>query len=109
MNKASMMHYLPQVEAAGVEQKLAELQALHPELGVCALLPEAEKEKVSVLQEACARRKVPLVGGIFPALFQDGYFLTSGVWLLCFRKMPHFALEKADEERSVKGALRHPI
>ena len=92
MNKASMMHYLPQVEAAGVEQKLAELQALHPELGVCALLPEAEKEKVSVLQEACARRKVPLVGGIFPALVQDGYFLTSGVWLLCFRKMPHFAL-----------------
>jgi len=92
MNEASMMHYLPQIEAAGVEQKLAELQALHPELGVCALLPEAEKEKVSVLQETCARRQVPLVGAIFPALVQDGQFLTGGVWLLCFRKMPYFAL-----------------
>ena len=90
MNKASMMHYLPQVEAAGIERKLAELQALHPELGLCALLPEAEKEKVSVLQAACSRRKVPLVGAIFPALVQDGHFLTSGVWLLCFRKNAAF-------------------
>ena len=103
-----MMHYLPQVEAGAVGEKLAELQALHPGLGVCALLPEAEKEKVAVLQVACAQRKVPLVGAIFPALVQDGHFLTSGVWLLCFKEMPFFALydnlptEAAEAERAVE-------
>jgi hypothetical protein len=108
MSKANMMHYLPQVEAGVIEQKLSELQARHPKLGVCALLPEAEKEKVSVLQETCARRKVPLVGAIFPALVQDGHFLTSGVWLLCFAEIPHFALydnlptETAEAERAAE-------
>lgn len=92
MNKASMMHYLAQVEADVVEQKLAELQVLYPKVGICALLPEAEKEKVAVLQAACARRRVPLVGAIFPALVKDAQFLTQGVWLLCFEEMPYFAL-----------------
>jgi hypothetical protein len=92
MNKANMMHYLAQVEAGVVEQKLAELQVLYPKLGICALLPEAEKEKVAVLQAACARRRVPLVGAIFPALVKDAQFLTQGVWLLCFEEMPYFAL-----------------
>ncbi len=108
MSKASMMHYLPQVEAGVVEQKLAELQALHPKLGVCALLPEAEQDKVGVLQAACAKRKVPLVGAIFPALVRDGKFLTSGVWLLCFEEMPFFALydnlptDAAEAERAAE-------
>jgi hypothetical protein len=92
MNKTGLMHYLSQVEAGVIEQKLAELQALHPKLGVCALLPEAEKEKVAVLQAACAKLRVPLAGAIFPALVQDGHFLTGGVWLLCFKEMPHCAL-----------------
>jgi hypothetical protein len=75
---------------------------------VCALLPEAEKEKVSVLQTACAKHKVPLVGAIFPALVKDGHFLTGGVWLLCFKKMPHYALyadlptDAAEAERATE-------
>ncbi len=92
MNQTNMMHYLPQVEAGAVTQKLAELRALYPKLGVCALLPEAEKDKVAVLQAACAKAGTPLVGAIFPALVKQGHFLTSGVWLLCFREMPYFAL-----------------
>jgi hypothetical protein len=36
--------------------------------------------------------KVPLVGAIFPTLVKEGHFLTSGVWLLCFSRMPHYAL-----------------
>jgi hypothetical protein len=92
MSKANMMHYLPEIEAGEIEQKLTELKALHPKLGVCALLPEAEKGKVGVLQAACASRAVPLVGAIFPALVQDGKFSTSGVWLLCFREMPYYRL-----------------
>lgn len=92
MNETSMMHYLPEVEAGSIERKLAELQATHPKLGICALLPEAEKDKAGVLQAACAKCRVPLVGAIFPALVKEGRFVTSGVWLLCFREMPHFAL-----------------
>ncbi|WP_237248594.1 FIST signal transduction protein [Sideroxyarcus emersonii] len=92
MDKASMMHYLAQVDAGTIERKLAELQALHPGLGICALLPETEKAKVPVLQAACAQYKVPLVGAIFPALVRDGQFLTNGLWLLCFEQMPYFAL-----------------
>ncbi|BCK87481.1 hypothetical protein MIZ01_1260 [Sideroxyarcus emersonii] len=87
-----MMHYLAQVDAGTIERKLAELQALHPGLGICALLPETEKAKVPVLQAACAQYKVPLVGAIFPALVRDGQFLTNGLWLLCFEQMPYFAL-----------------
>jgi len=108
MNKTGMMHYLPQVEAGAVEQKLAELQALHPKLGICALLPEAEQGRVGVLQAACAKGKVPLVGAIFPALVRDGKFLTGGVWLLCFEEMPFFALyenlpvEAAEAERAAE-------
>lgn len=92
MSEASRMHYLPQVEEGAIERKLVELQALYPGLGVCALLPESEKEQVAVLQTVCAKKQVPLVGGIFPALVTDGHFLTSGVWLLCFKEMPYFAL-----------------
>ncbi len=92
MSEASRMHYLPQVEEGAIERKLVELQALYPGLGVCALLPESEKEKVAVLQTVCAKKQVPLVGGIFPALVKDGHFLTSGVWLLCFKETPYFAL-----------------
>lgn len=87
-----MMHYLPQVEAGAIEAKLAELQALHPKLGLCALLPEAEKDKVGLLQAACSKFKVPLVGAIFPALVDNGAFRTNGVWLLGFPEMPHYAL-----------------
>jgi hypothetical protein len=92
MTKASMLHYLPRIEAGPIEEKLVELQALYPGLGICALLPEAEKDKVAVVQEACARRKIPLVGAIFPALVQDSRFVTNGVWLLCFGEMPYAAL-----------------
>ncbi len=106
MNTTSMMQYLPQIEAGAVEQKLTELRAQYPQLGVCALLPEAEKDKVAVLQAACAKLKVPLVGAIFPALVKEGNFLTNGAWLLCFKEMPYFALydnlpvEPAEVERA---------
>lgn len=94
MNLTSLMHYLPEVEAEAIEHKLAELQALYPKLGILALLPEADKDKVGVLQAACSRRKVALAGAIFPALVKEGHFLTSGVWLLCFGEMPYFALHE---------------
>lgn len=87
-----MMKYLPEVSESAVDQALAEWQARYPAMGICALLPEAEKERAALLQRACANRGVPLVGAIFPALVRDDAFATSGVWLLCFDHMPHVAL-----------------
>lgn len=92
MNKNNMMCYVPTVNIVSIEAALAQWQVLYPQLGVCALLPEAEKENLSVLQAACAVRNVPLAGGVFPALLKDGEFLTGGVWLLAFEQMPFFAL-----------------
>lgn len=87
-----MMRYLPEVSESAVDKALAEWQARHPAMGVCVLLPEAEKERVALLQRACANRGVPLVGAIFPALVRDDAFATAGVWLLCFEHMPYVAL-----------------
>jgi hypothetical protein len=105
MNSTSLMHYLPAVEAEAIERKLADLQAEHPKLGVLALLPEADKDKVGVLQAACSRRKVALAGAIFPALVKEGRFLTSGVWLLCFKEMPYFALHENLPEQAAEAEL----
>ncbi len=86
------MRYLPKVEAAVVDAILAEWQASFPQLGLCAFLPEANKEDVAVLQASCVQKQIPLVGGIFPALVQQGQFHTNGVWLLRFDVMPFYAL-----------------
>ncbi|MDD5058282.1 MAG: FIST N-terminal domain-containing protein [Sideroxydans sp.] len=88
----NMMRYVPTVDDASLDAALADWKNSCPKLGICALLPEAMKDSVGVLQAVCARRGVPLVGGIFPALVQDGNFLTEGVWLLGFAEMPYFAL-----------------
>jgi len=87
-----MMKYLPDISESAVDEALAEWQAQHPAMGICALLPEAEKDGVAVLQRACANRGVPLVGAIFPALVRDAAFVTAGAWLLRFDEMPHTAL-----------------
>jgi hypothetical protein len=70
------------IEPGLIDQILADWQASHPTTGILALLPEAEKEKLPVLQGACRARGVPLAGGIFPALVTPEGFRTDGVWLL---------------------------
>lgn len=92
VKEPDMMRYLPEVNDADIDNVLANWQARFPKLGLCVMLPEAEKERITVLQAVCARREVTLVGGIFPALIRDGEFCSSGAWLLCFSEMPYFAL-----------------
>lgn len=76
-----------------ISDALAAWQAQHAQMGVLALLPEAEKDHLGVLQEACRARSVPLVGGIFPALVSAEGFATQGVWLLRLDHMvPSFLL-----------------
>ncbi|MDZ4201971.1 MAG: FIST N-terminal domain-containing protein [Gallionella sp.] len=94
MRKTELMHYLPQVDEAAITARLAAWQAQYPRMGICALLAEKSKQDLALLQAACARCNVPLVGGIFPELLRDGEFLGCGVWLLCFREMPYTALHE---------------
>lgn len=81
--------------------------------GVFALLPEAEKDRLPLLQAACRQRGVPLLGAIFPALVCHEHFVTEGAWLLRLDKMPpHFLLadinagEPSGIERIVAEARR---
>lgn len=92
MSKADMMRYLPAVDDNALDEALSAWRSHYPQLGVCALLSEAEKDNLSLLQSACARHGVPLVGGIFPALLDNGEFHSTGVLLLAFERMPYVEL-----------------
>ena len=83
-----MMRYFGRVEEAELRDFLAESRAAHPGFGVLAMLPEGEKERVPVLQKACGGLGIPLFGTVFPALVKDDAFVSNGLWLLCFDKMP---------------------
>lgn len=89
---SASMHYLEQVAENALRGVLQAWRELNPKTGVFAMLPEAERERLALLQNVCAQEGVPLVGAIFPALVENGGFQTHGVWLLRFDEMPHFAL-----------------
>lgn len=93
MKQSSAFQYLEKVGAGELDELLAEWLAGYPFMGVCALLPEAEKDKLPILQSACKQRGVSLVGGIFPALVKQGQFATEGVWLMRFDRMPYYSLQ----------------
>lgn len=81
-----------QLNATAINGALDELSLAGPVMGVVALLPEAEKERLPFLQSACRERGMALVGAIFPALVADGHFITQGAWLLHFAQMPPYFL-----------------
>lgn len=61
------------------------LQSWHnqwPEMGVIALVPEAERNLIPLLQTLCRQRNIPLAGAVFPALIIDESWSNSGIWLL---------------------------
>jgi hypothetical protein len=80
------------LDAASIERALDACLAGRPTMGMVALLPEAEKDKLPLLQEACRRRSIPLVGAIFPALIAGPHFVTEGACLLSFAQMPPYFL-----------------
>ena len=78
-------------DTIGVE--LDEWLLVSPGMGILALLPEAEKNQLTLLQSACRDRSIPLVGAIFPALVTLQGFSSEGAWLLCIDEMiPTFLL-----------------
>jgi hypothetical protein len=92
MHKFAKLRHLPSVDAVALAHTLQQWRAEFPDMGVCALLPEAEKDNLVVLQAQCNALQVQLVGAIFPALVHNGAFLTQGVWLLRFDTMPYYEL-----------------
>ncbi len=92
MSPNNSVCYLANLEEHLLDEQLAAWQAAQPQMGVLVLLPEAERDAVALIQQVCARRQVPLVGAIFPALAEGGAFRTQGAWLLCFDEMPYAAL-----------------
>lgn len=81
------------LDAEAIERTLSEWGAAGSIQGIVALVPEAEKEYLPVLQAACRERGLALVGAIFPALVADRAFITQGAWLLGLARMPpHFLL-----------------
>lgn len=74
--------------------------------GIVALLPEAEKDRLPLLQSMCRERGIMLVGGIFPALIENQKFSKSGAWLLFFDRMPPHFLLPAINAQGVSAVAR---
>ena len=70
-----------------IGRTLDEWLRVSPGMGVLALLPEAEKHQLPLVQSACRDRSVPLVGAIFPALVTLQGFSREGAWLLRIDEM----------------------
>lgn len=81
------MRYI-ELEAGRAGQVLDAWRAEMPLAGVLALLAEADKDKLPLLQAACRDRGIELAGAIFPALVVDQQFVGTGAWLLPFPVMP---------------------
>jgi len=76
------MQWLALDDAPALERTLELWQRDHPGCGILALLPEAQRDRLGMLQTACREVGLALAGGIFPALIRDGRFCTEGVWLV---------------------------
>ena len=99
------MELLPFARDA-IENRLSRWQAGHPAMGVIALLPEAEKAGLPMLQAICRDKGVPLVGGIFPALLTAKGFSNEGIWLLRMDTMPPaFLLDDINTGRSASERI----
>lgn len=75
-----------------IEGVLSEWQGRWPQMGVLALVPEAEKGSVPILQRLSQACAIPLVGAVFPALVTSDGFSVDGIWLVCFDRMPMHCL-----------------
>lgn len=87
----SDMQWLP-LEQGAIEEALSAWLKEAPGMGLLALLPEMEKDRLPILQALCRQKGVPLAGAIFPALVSGTGFQTDGAWLMRLGKMPPYFL-----------------
>lgn len=57
-----------ELDAVSIGQALSGLLPEAAGAGLVALLPEAERDRLPLLQAACRERSIALAGAIFPAL-----------------------------------------
>jgi len=105
MDATKMMCFLSALDEAAIASVLSEWRRSFPGLGVFAMVAEADRQAVPVLQAVCAGQQVPLVGAIFPALVTSSQFVNKGAWLLGFAEMPFWALH-ADLVPDVQGTAQ---
>ncbi|WP_232368490.1 FIST signal transduction protein [Azospira inquinata] len=81
--------YLEQLSEASVLAALAAWGGgVAGDFHVLALVPEGERERVPLLQEACRQAGVVLAGGVFPQLLVDRELVGQGVVLLRIQGAP---------------------
>jgi len=71
--------YLPEISESLLTATFRNWKAKFPRAGVLALLPEAEKEQIGLLQNISRTLEIPLLGAVFPALVTTNGFATSGL------------------------------
>lgn len=86
------MIFLESPDAFRIEEILDGWKKEYPCMGVLAILPEAEKGSVVLIQDICREKKIPLSGAVFPELVVDNGFQKKGVILLRFDEMPPMAI-----------------
>lgn len=84
--------YLPEISESSLTATLKNWKAESPQAGVLALLPEAEKGQLGLLQGISKTLDVPLLGAVFPARVTANGFKTSGVVLLGFDVFPPWCM-----------------
>lgn len=98
--------YLLPLERDAIEPVVSTWHMHHPECGVLALLAEADKDQLGLLQSVFQAQEVPLVGGIVPALIEAERFVSRGVWLLPMNPMPPAVLQGELDAMSSLAALQ---
>ena len=89
-----MQHaYLPSLDSEALPRLLAHWHAQSPTAGCLALLPEAERSALPLLQEAARRCNMPLLGGIFPAVINAQWLQPEGVALILLDPAPCYWLQ----------------
>lgn len=81
-------------------------RAAAPDMGLLALLPEAEKTRLPVLQALCRQHGIPLAGAIFPAVLTAQGFVQDGVCLCRFERAPSVALLPLEQRDAAQDAAR---
>lgn len=92
------MHHI-ELNAESIAQTLSAYDAPQAGAGIVALLPEAERDRLPLLQNACRQHGLALAGGVFPALIEQQQFVRQGAWLLYFAQMPPYFLLPAVNQR----------
>lgn len=98
MNSQNRLCFLHDVETDALRELLVPIKEHWPGLGIFVILPEADKDKVDVIQAVCRQYQIPLAGAIFPRLVVDHEFYADGAWVICYEEMPYYTLEESIPE-----------